>query len=79
MRLNNKAVGLSKPDKTKKEKYWFTVCCLKVMSQFLNISSANKVAILCSVGLLCLLNCITETTWVTEDRMLTSPALFYAH
>jgi len=36
---------------------------------YVNIFSANKVAILCSVDLLhCLLNCITETIQVTEGH-----------
>ena len=35
------------------KKYWFSVCCLKIdVIQFLNIFSANEVAILCSVELL---------------------------
>jgi hypothetical protein len=34
----------------------------------MNILSANTVAILCSVDILCLLNCITETIQVTEGR-----------
>jgi hypothetical protein len=37
---------------------------------FLNIFFANKVAILCTVDLLCLLNCNTETIQVTEGRIL---------
>jgi len=37
-----------------------------------NIFSPNKVAILFSVDLLCLLNYITETIHVTESRMLVS-------
>jgi hypothetical protein len=50
---------------------------------YVNIFSANKVAILCSVDLLhCLLNCITETIQVAEGHrysplghMMASPAL----
>jgi hypothetical protein len=50
---------------------WFNVCCLKSDElQVLNIFSANKVAVLRSVALLCcLLNCIIGTVQVTEGRM----------
>ena len=54
------------------------MCCLKSDGlSFLIIFSANKVAILCSVDILCLSNCITETSQVTEGRMLASPDLRY--
>ena len=39
----------------------------------MNILSPNKVVVLFSVDLLCLLNCIIEITQVTESRMLVSP------
>jgi hypothetical protein len=46
------------------------VHCLKSdESWYVNIFSANKITILCSVDLLhCLLNCITETIQVTEGQ-----------
>ena len=48
---------------------------------FCNILSTNKVAMLCYVDVLCLLNCIVATVQVTEGRlrlagrMLVSPGL----
>ena len=43
------------------KKDWFTVCHKSEELQFINILSANKVAILRTVDLLYLLNCIIET------------------
>jgi hypothetical protein len=49
----------------------FTVYCFQSdVLYFLNIISANKAVMLCSVDILCLLYCITETIQVTEGSML---------
>jgi len=39
------------------------------------ISCANKVVTLCSVELLCLFGCVTETVLETADSILASPIL----
>ena len=75
--MNDLAVENTELGKNTK-KYWFTMCCLKGdQLRSLNLSSANKVATLCSEDLLCLLNCITETIQVTEGCILASPHLVY--
>jgi len=53
------------------------MCCLTCAKlHFLNIFSADDVAILCSVGLSrCLLNFTTETIQTTEGCPLASPAV----
>ena len=53
------------------------MCFLK-SDDFVNIFFANKVAVLCSVDLLCLLSCITESFQVTEGCMLSSLVLHNA-
>jgi len=49
--MNDKVAGII--ELGKKKKYWFTLCCLKGdQLESLNLSSANKVAMLFSADLL---------------------------
>ena len=57
--------------------FYLLCAALKVMSSiFLNIFSANKVTILCSVDLFySLLNCTTDTIQATAGRVLAHPGI----
>ena len=66
--LKDKVVGLTKLSKTEGNVDVLSAI-LKLISQFVNIFSANKVAMFCYVNLLyCLLNCVTETIQVTKGH-----------
>jgi hypothetical protein len=61
-----KVIGLTKLD-TAQRMVGLLFGVLKIDElQFVNIFSANKVAILCSVDLIIFVKCFTETTQVTE-------------
>ena len=69
--MNDNVVGITKLSKTQSDCF-IVYRLIRDKLQFVNIFSPNKVAILFSVDLLCLLNCITETIQVSDGHMLVS-------
>ena len=69
--MNDIVVGITKLGKTQSDCF-IVYRLINDKLQFVKIFSPNKVVILFSVDLLCLLNCIIETIQVTDSRMLVS-------
>ena len=69
--MNDNVVGITKLGKTQCDCF-IVYRLISDKLQFVNIFSPNKIAILFSVDLLCLLNCIIETIQVIDGRMLVS-------
>ena len=69
VQLNDKAAGLTKLGKTHRMICLLCIALKEVSYNLLSIFSAAEVPILYSVGILCLLNCITETNQITDGRM----------
>ena len=69
--MTDNVVGITKLGKTQSDCF-IVYRLINDKLQFVNIFSPNKDAILFSVDLLCLLNCIIVTIKVTESRVLFS-------